>query len=164
MSNREIKLTFEILSVAQVCFPADKVVPVLKPQEGESTAVTFKTTLSSHCFTINDEIWRVGKKILGHLYCNTRAHKMKNGTERKHLHCANIFHGTKKRKKTSCINNNTVLLCCAVCILMATNSTIISVWRRMQAGVGGGGGIVCEFLVCHFCDSLCSGGSHADLD
>ena len=61
---------------------------------------------------------------------------------------------------------------------MATNSTIISVWCRMQAGVRarvcvlecvcvcvvGGGSIVCEFLVCHFCDSLCSGGSHADLD
>lgn len=40
----------------------------------------------------------------------------------------------------------------------------------VQAGVcvcvGGGGGqhSVCEFLLCHFCDSMCSGGTHADLD
>ena len=50
-----------------------------------------------------------------------------------------------------------VCVCVCECVCMCV---------RVCVRVVGGGGqhSVCEFLLCHFCDSMCSGGTHADLD
>lgn len=119
--------------MVQVYFPADKVNSALKRQEGENTAVAFKTTLSSHSFTISGEKWWAEKKSYNIFTITHTCSQNEEWHWEEHLDCTKIFHSTK----ISCINNNTVMLCCAVCILMATNSTIISVRCRMQAGVGG---------------------------
>lgn len=48
--------------MAQVRFPGDKVISVLKPGEHENPAAAVKAAQLSHSFTIKDEKWRVGEK------------------------------------------------------------------------------------------------------